>query len=208
MKLFDSVTFILMFSCLYQSQLWLSFFFTHKSLLHEEEEEKQQYQACFKPKPQVVALISANNTSHAFFVLTFFDLKSFEETWHSMLRGLSDADPRGYMLNCLGVSVKMCSSLFMLFLTWSCAWSNVEVRFWKEWYCGTNISGFDGKMWMLSVHRVIGWCCKLTVPYLFCGMGALGEVYMWLLTLTVGLWSTVKGGHHIHIQFFCAETRF
>lgn len=77
------------------------FFFKHKPVLYEEELKKKQYHACFKLKPQAVALISANNTSHVFFVLTFFDLKSFEKIWQSMLRELPDAYPRGYMLNCL-----------------------------------------------------------------------------------------------------------
>lgn len=40
---------------------------------------KKQHHACFKLKPRAVTLISANTTSDVFSVLTFFDLKSFEE---------------------------------------------------------------------------------------------------------------------------------
>lgn len=100
MKLSDSVTFILMFSCLY----WICgfFFFKHTSVFAKNNLKKHNY-------AETSCLHSCQHFI-MFSFLTFLYLRAFKKSDTVCVRGIWCRPTVAYMLNCLGFPVKMCSS--------------------------------------------------------------------------------------------------
>lgn len=111
MKLFDSVTFILMFSYLHQPRLWLPPLFKHRSVLYEEE-----YKNSIMPVSSWTSSGSLDFCQHYITCIFCSHLLQLEEFWRnlnlkSVLRDLPDEDIRGSMQNCRVFLLKVCSSL-------------------------------------------------------------------------------------------------
>lgn len=93
MKLFDSVTFILMFSYLSQPQVWL--FSSLSTGLCCMRRNKTQYHACFKLKPQAVAWFLPTLHHMIFFCSRLLWL---EELWRNLteyVEGITWCRPKG-----------------------------------------------------------------------------------------------------------------
>lgn len=117
---------------------WAIFFVKHRPLLCEEWKQNGIRPVSSRNLKQLSSS-SASSASHVLSALALFSLRSFEEVWQGMLRESPDADLRGYMLNCRGISAKVCSALLVLFLTRSCACSNLKALVLRERRYSRNI---------------------------------------------------------------------